>query len=94
MPALEAMACGALVVCPDCVGNRDFCHDGVNCFRPNYEVNDIIATIYRALAVSPDEADKIRSHAAETVTEHSLERERQSFLKILDQVDAIWKTKG
>src|SRR5205823_13711109 len=37
LPALEAMACGAIVVCPDCVGNRDFCRDGANCFRPAYD---------------------------------------------------------
>ena len=78
------------MVCPDCVGNRDFCHDGVNCFRPNYEADDIIAAIYRALALSPDEADKMCSHAAETATEHSIERERHAFLQILDQVDEMW----
>jgi hypothetical protein len=36
LPALEAMALGAVVVCPDCVGNRSFCVDGVNCLRPVY----------------------------------------------------------
>ena len=90
LPALEAMACGAIVVCPDCGGNRDFCHDGVNCFRPNYGVNEIVAAIYRALALSPDEAEKMKSCAAQMVREHSLDRERDSFLQVLERVDAIW----
>ena len=34
LPALEAMALGALVVCPDCVGNRSFCRDGDNALVP------------------------------------------------------------
>lgn len=91
LPALEAMACQAVVVCPDCVGNRDFCHDGVNCFRPNYDVAEIVAAIYRTLALSADEADKMRSQAEETVRKHSLQRERDSFLNILERVDEIWK---
>jgi glycosyltransferase involved in cell wall biosynthesis len=93
LPALEAMACGAIVVCPDCIGNRDFCRDGVNCFRPNYDVEEIIGAIYRALALSADEADRMRSHASDTVKEHSLERERESFLEILERIDAIWTRK-
>ena len=28
LPALEAMALGTIVVCPDCVGNRSFCVAG------------------------------------------------------------------
>ena len=90
LPALEAMACGAIVVCPDCIGNRDFCHDEVNCFRPNYDVNEIVAAIYRALARSDDETAEILSQAAQTVREHSLQRERDSFLQILERVDEIW----
>ena len=34
LPALEAMGSGSVVVCPDCVGNRSFCLDEVNSFRP------------------------------------------------------------
>ena len=31
IPALEGMALGTLVVCPDSVGNRSYCRDGENC---------------------------------------------------------------
>jgi hypothetical protein len=90
LPALEAMACGTIVVCPDCIGNRDFCRDGINCFRPNYGVDDIVAAIYRALALPSNETANIRRQANETVREHSLERERDSFLTILDGIDEAW----
>lgn len=89
LPALEGMACGALLVCPDCVGNRDFCRDGVNCFRPQYDVNQVIAAIYRALGLAPGEAEKMRENAKTTAQEHSLERERSSFLGILERIDEL-----
>jgi hypothetical protein len=91
LPALEAMACGTVVVCPDCIGNRDFCHDGVNCFRPQYVTDEIVAAIYRALSLSPKQMSDIRKQADDTVREHSLERERGKFLEILERVDEIWR---
>jgi glycosyltransferase involved in cell wall biosynthesis len=91
LPAIEAMALGALVVCPDCVGNRDFCHDGVNCFRPAYDELDIVTSIERAVAMSPEKAAEMRKHADATVAEHSLERERARFFEILERVDDLWR---
>jgi glycosyltransferase involved in cell wall biosynthesis len=35
MPALEGMALGTLVVCPDCIGNRSFCLPGYNSLGQN-----------------------------------------------------------
>jgi hypothetical protein len=93
LPALEAMACGAIVVCPDCVGNRDFCHDALNCFRPAYDADEILAAIYRALSLSPKQTNEMLKQADAMVREHSLERERESFLEILEQVDEIWRGK-
>lgn len=90
LPAIEAMACGAIVVCPDCVGNRDFCKDGANCFRPAYDADAIMGSIYRALSLSPEEAAAMREKAYTTVREHSLEQERASFLDILRRVDELW----
>jgi len=90
LPALEAMACGAIVVCPDCIGNRDFCNDEVNCFRPAYDTAAIIFSIYKALALPPDEAGAMRKRAAATVQEHTLEREQATFLAILERIDDIW----
>ena len=38
LPALEGMALGTIVVCPDCVGNRSFCLPRVNAFRPAFRL--------------------------------------------------------
>ena len=35
LPALEGMALNTLVICPDCVGNREFCRDQENCLNPD-----------------------------------------------------------
>ena len=48
LPALEAMALGSLVICPDCIGNRSFCLPGRNCFRPNYDLNSVIDSVQSA----------------------------------------------
>jgi glycosyltransferase involved in cell wall biosynthesis len=34
LPPLEAMAAGAVAVCTDANGNRDFCRDDENCLAP------------------------------------------------------------
>ncbi len=49
LPPLEAMACGAAVVCTDAHGNRDFCVDGVNCLMPAASVRDVAAALERLL---------------------------------------------
>jgi glycosyltransferase involved in cell wall biosynthesis len=90
LPALEAMVCGAIVVCPDCLGNRDFCFDGVNCFRPRCEEQEIADAIKKAVHQTRDEATTMLQNAAQTVSEHLLERERASFLQILGRVDELW----
>jgi glycosyltransferase involved in cell wall biosynthesis len=91
LPALEAMACEAIVVCPDCIGNRDFCRDGVNCFRPAYDEHEIAAAIKTAIRQSADETAAMLRNAKRTVSEHSLEQERENFLKILARVDELWE---
>ena len=63
LPAIEAMALGTLVVCPDCVGNRSFCEPGVNCFRPPYEVGAIVAQAEQALACRETRATGRAAHA-------------------------------
>ena len=87
LPALEAMACGAVVVCPDCLGNRSFCENEVNCFRPRYECGAILSATIAASRLAENERATMLEHAQATVRHHSLETERASFLKILAQID-------
>ena len=89
LPALEGMALGTVVVCPDCIGNRSFCLPGENCFRPDYEQDAIVAAAEDALR---DDAplETLRARALETARAHDMPGERRAFLDILDRVEQLW----
>jgi glycosyltransferase involved in cell wall biosynthesis len=89
LPALEGMALGTIVVCPDCVGNRSYCIDRVYCFRPAYTVDSIVADAREALARRAQLGAMIES-AGETARRHDLSEERHAFLEILDRVEKLW----
>lgn len=84
LPALEAMAMGCLVVCPDCVGNRSFCRDGENCLRPQRSPDAIMAAVGRMRAASAAATSSMLAAAEAVVHEHDLLRERDAYLAILD----------
>jgi hypothetical protein len=88
LPALEAMALGCLVICPDCIGNRSFCIDGVNAFRPNYCVEAIISSIIQAIKLEADKRIDYLKEARITAEKHSLIRERLKFHEILANLDS------
>jgi len=90
MPALEGMGLGTIVVCPDCVGNRSFCLADRNCFLPAFSTQAIRAAAETARCLTPADAEVRLAAARETFTAHDLERERTSFLEILDRVDELW----
>ena len=89
LPAVEAMAAGTLVVCPDCIGNRSYCIDGENCFRPAFDRSAIVAAAERALR---DEVGRAAMIAAATATAraHDLALERRAFLEVLDRAGELW----
>jgi glycosyltransferase involved in cell wall biosynthesis len=89
LPALEGMAVGTVVVCPDCIGNRSFCLPGENCFRPEYDEDRIVEAAEAALHQEP-ELDALRASALETARAHDIADERAAFLEILDRVDELW----
>lgn len=86
LPALEGMAAGTLVVCPDCFGNRSFCIDGVNCFRPAYDSDAMVDAANRAMKI---DSRQMLARAGETAREHSLANEREKFLSILHKIDTL-----
>lgn len=90
LPPLEGMAAGTIVVCPDCLGNRGFCHDGVNCFRPHYDPEDILLAARRALQQSEAERLQMQANAKDTIQQHSLVKERESFVPILGRIEELW----
>jgi glycosyltransferase involved in cell wall biosynthesis len=85
LPALEGMALGTTVICPDCVGNRSFCLDAENCFRPPYLAEALEEATRRALALPAPERDHLRAAAAATARRHDLGTERSTFLALLPQ---------
>jgi glycosyltransferase involved in cell wall biosynthesis len=81
LPALEAMAMGKALICPDCVGNRSFCLDSINCLMPEFKLESIEAAVYRLLD-DPDFACQLRERALIDSKSHTLERERSQFTDI------------
>lgn len=90
LPALEGMALGTIVVCPDCVGNRSFCLPGVNAFRPAFQFDDLIQDAESALMLEESRAAALRRGAIETARNHSLDAERDRFHRVLADLDALW----
>jgi glycosyltransferase involved in cell wall biosynthesis len=89
LPAIEAMAVGTVVVCPDCVGTRSYCVDGHNCLNPPYDVDAIVAAAKMALHEVSDRPAMLEA-ALETARRHDIEAERTAFLAILDRVKELW----
>ncbi|MCP5022400.1 MAG: glycosyltransferase family 4 protein [bacterium] len=89
LPALEAMATGAQVICPDCVGNRSFCFDGQNCLRPGYKLGELLAAVRRGQRMDEPGLDALLEAGQRTAREHSLFRERKKFHQLLAHCEAL-----
>ncbi len=91
LPALEAMALGCLVVCPDCVGNRSFCREGFSAVVPaGHDEESVFAAMQRARRLTPVQEAALLANARATAAEHTLQRERAAFHELLASVDALW----
>jgi glycosyltransferase involved in cell wall biosynthesis len=90
LPALEGMALGTIVVCPDVVGNRSFCTPGVNAFRPAFRLDDVVHDAETALRLEGPAAKVLRRGGTETARNHSLDAEREKFHQVLADLDALW----
>src|SRR5262249_55184217 len=90
LPALEGMALGTVVVCPDFIGNPSFCLHGDNCFRPDPTLDAIAAAAETALALSPTARRAILDRARQTALDHDLAHERRAFLNLLRNVHQLW----
>lgn len=91
LPALEGMAVGTLVVCPDCVGNRSFCLPGVNSYRPALGLDELVAACEAALSLPAAEATRMRTEGHAMAARFSLSGERAAFHRILQDLDALWQ---
>jgi glycosyltransferase involved in cell wall biosynthesis len=91
LPALEAMALGSLVVCPDVIGNRSFCIDGENCLRPANSDEEVIRATESALN-DHEALQRLVQRAHDTAKRHDLGGERKSFLDVLADAERLWRT--
>ena len=85
LPALEAMAAGALVVCPDVRGN-DYCRPSVNCLMPPYRVGALATAAREAASIPEVRLEAIRSGARATVAAHDIANERSKFRALLHEI--------
>jgi len=83
LPALEAMAAGCLVICPDAVGNRDICVDGETSLMPLARQSDLVASVMTLLA-DRQLRRRITDGAKRMVGKHNLSAERRTFMDILN----------
>lgn len=89
LPALEGMALGTVVVCPDCVGNRSFCRPGVNCLRPDHHDEKLVDDVEAVLAWPPERIAAVVAGAAATARRHDMASERSAFLAIIERIDQL-----
>lgn len=89
LPPLEAMALGTLVICPDCIGNRDYCQPGSNCLQPAYDPAALMAAAEAALALSAEAAERLQLAGGATAATRTLARERAALLDVLHQYDTV-----
>ena len=90
LPALEAMALGTLVVCPDAVGNREFCAPGKNSLLPEYDDEAMIVATERAFAMTEAARDAMIAAGRETAQRHGLSEERRAFVELLRKAADIY----
>jgi GT2 family glycosyltransferase len=85
LPALEAMATGAAVVCTDAHGNRDFCVDGLNCLMPASRTDDVRAAIERLLA-DPGLCERLGRAGMQTAADYAWDRRLDALESFLEDV--------
>lgn len=90
LPALEAMALGCLVVCPDCIGNRSFCKDHETCLVPEYTIEAIVQSAIELQLVAADFKQSLLKNAKLKVLEHDLMKEREQFINILKNIEETY----
>lgn len=91
LPALEGMAVGTFVICPDCIGNRSYCHNMYNCRMPEYSTLNIFETVVNTLNMSTLSRNQILQNANQTVKKHVIEYEQIAFTSILKNLDSLWQ---
>ena len=85
LPAIEAMAAGCAVICPDCIGNRSFCLDGETCLVVPFQASAIVGAVDRLLS-DTSLARKIAANGREMAKRHDIVAERRTFQQLLGNI--------
>lgn len=88
LPPLEAMLLNAAVVCPDAIGNRSFCIHRETCVMPAAALDELELAVMH-LHEQPTLRNSLVARAFTVAKGYGLERERDSFLQILDDVERL-----
>lgn len=90
LPGLEAMALGCATVVPDCIGNRAYLMAEGNALAPLLQLEALTHAVERL----DDDALRARLTAAgrATAARFRIERERDAFHAVLDDLDRLWRT--
>lgn len=89
LPALEGMALGALVICPDCIGNRGYMN-AQNGMFPTYDIPALVAAVEAAMMLPDQERAAKLEQARQTAARHQPGAERAAFSQVLHNLDQLW----
>ena len=78
-------------MCPDVVGNRSFCLDGVNCIRPGFEEEALVRCDQATLGLGEGEREELLGAGSETAARHDLPEERAAFHEVLNRLDDLYE---
>jgi hypothetical protein len=85
LPALEAMAAGCAVICPDALGNRAFCRNGDTCLTPA-PAAQALANAALCLLAAPVLMRQIATAGQREARRFDLQAERAAFLSLLARI--------
>jgi len=86
LPALEAMACGAVSVLTDAGGVREYARDGENCLLVAPRDTDAAAAAIVRLLSDAALVDRLREAGFATSRDHSLTRQARDTLGWLEEI--------
>ena len=84
LPALEAMYFKALVICPDCIGNRTFCINDVTCMLPSYTIQALVSCVEKSFSFSLEKRHNLIEKAYQYALHSSIEKEREYLVSVLE----------
>jgi len=85
LPALEGMASGCVIICPDALGNRAFCIHEKTCLMPKFgNLDEHLQAIDRLLR-DRSLKESVRRQGMAMAQSYSMEKEREKFFQFLEK---------